>query len=177
MKTIKRIITFILALVLSVTFMMHSFVASAVWTDFSSPSTELMFFDDGSNRSYGYAYMTVAGDEEGYTDLGAQTFAENIYYHAYNPSAPDQLYIAAEATLSVTYEDYSGSHYSDFYACDDNWTCGGVSAVVECTSPTPECYSIISFTSGHRMYIVVYEDGEPVPVEQYGPSLFIGTSS
>lgn len=156
--------------------MMHSFVVSAEWEDFYSPETYLLFFDDGSSNSYGRAHMTVAGDDEGYTDLWADTFAENIYHLTYNPSDYNQLYIAAEVTLAVTYEDYSGSYYSDFNACDDNWTQGGVGAIVECTSPTPECYSIITFTSGHYMYIVVYEDGVPVPIEQYGPSLYIGIS-
>lgn len=176
MKKIKRTFTFILALIVSVSFMMHSFVVSAEWRDFSSPGTEFMFFDDNSNRSYGWAFMTVAGDDEGYTNLKAETFAENIYLDAYDYNDYNQHYIAAEVTLSVTYEDFSGSRYSDFNACDDNWTCGGVYAEVECTSPTPECYSIITFTSGHYMYIVVYEDGVPVPIEQYGPSLYIGIS-
>ena len=177
MKGFKRIFTFILALIVSVSFMMHSFVVSADWRDFSSPGTEFMFFDDDSNSSFGLAYMTVAGDDEGYTDLYAETFAQNIYLDVYDYNDYDQLYIAAEVTLSVTYQEYSGSHYSDFNACNDNWTCGGVWARVDCTSPTPECYSIISFTSGHHIYIVEYVDGVPVPIEQYGPSLYIGTSS
>lgn len=178
MKRSKKIATLILAFTVCVSFLLHNTGASSYFEEFDDPSTEVLFFTDGSNRSFAHVYMTEAGgNEDGYCDLTAHTYAENIFYHAYNPSDPYQYYIVAEVGLGVTYEDESHDTYNDFEMCTDNWTCGGVSALIEYPSPTPEGYYIQTFTASHNMYTVYGLNGYPELREPYGRTIIIGTSS
>lgn len=179
MKKLKNIIAFTLAFVLCSSYMLNNIAAYSRWTEFEEPSTELLFFTDGSNSSYGHLYMSVAGDEDGYTDLRAHTHAENIYFHGHTNVQNDIYFIGAKVSVGVRYEDESTHNFTEWHLCEDNYTCVSADAIFEYPGTTPECYTIEHLSSSHTMYIVTGLEGFPEErdtYEQYGPSLTIGTS-
>ncbi len=83
-------------------------------------------------------------------------------------------------SITVTYSDGSSSSYDVRELCEENYTIGAIDAIFEYTWPTPECYLIDTFTSSHEMYIVEGRNEWPAVYTikgQYGPTLFISTSS
>lgn len=151
-------------------------VAASIWVEFFMPSAEAMFFDDGSNNSHGFLYMSAnGGGEEGYTDLRALTQAQNIFFHGQTHVVNDIYFIAAEVSVTVLYENDSTERLYDWNVAEENYTIPCAVAVAEYSGYTPECYIIDELESTHKMYITTIVDGEFIIVEQLGPPLYIGT--
>ena len=179
MKKLKSIISITLAFILCSSYMLNNIAAYSRWTEFEAPSTDMLFFTDGSNSSFGHLYMSVAGDDEGYTDLRAHTHAENIFFHGHTHVPNDIYFIGAKVSVGVMYEDESTHSFTRWDLCEENYTRVSADAVFEYLDATPECYTIEYLSSSHTMYIVTGLEGfpeEPDTYEQYGPSLTIGTS-
>lgn len=174
MKLIKKLTAFTLAAIVCVSFCVMSFPVSAIHTLFNGPTTDVNFFDlETGNLSYGRVHITYWAIPENYTDLEVETYAKNIHFGTENPF----ILMRASASVALIFDDYytrSGESYDECDAWDY-----GISTYVYGIDLIDEDHYIIGFTSHHSMYTVDITDGrgELSVVEQYGPDIYISTSS
>lgn len=169
MKTqkFKRIILCILTLAICCSFC--CFVSSAESTIFRGPRTDVLFYGEyAANRSEASAWFSDPGYNEDDTDLGGSTYVHNLNMGTNGA--------AAEVYISVTFDDYSTGHISDYE--DISTFYAGTTATANAAPLDDFDHCVIGFTTHHYIYEITYPLGVPGGVtSRLNPIVVIGTSS
>lgn len=178
MKNFKRIISFIMAMIIFASFFCYSIGASGnpnyAFYDFSGNFVHARFSD---TTAYAFVRIRDWAEEENTTDLLATTYANSEDY--------DDLINFHEAVayvnLVVWLEDGSENRVSDVgYVYPDEVTIDAYVSGTECLN-YDDHYSIEDFSSSHEVVIIFHEHssynpGVVVYTENDGPIIKISTS-
>ena len=174
MKIAKRVISFMMAMVIFASFFCHKIGAvtnpSYAFYDYSGNFVQAFFSDTSA-----YALVTIRNwaEEENTTDLRASTYA-NIEDYA-------NLYDAVVyVDLTVWLEDGSYSNVDDIgYMDSEEVTVDALVRGTECLN-YDDHYSIADFSSTHKVQVFLYQydalgDYNEIIVEYDGPIIKIRT--
>lgn len=172
MKTTRRIIAFMMAVMICVSFCMAHIAAtpheSYEW--FGEPIEK--YFIDGQLSRMKVFCTNYGWNEEVETDFYAYTIADNIYY-----GDDRQYYAQASVNIGLYYD--SEHHWINDYVTDEcDATAWGLTAeaYIDGNDLIDMDHGIEHFSTNHRIDICINDGGEFVPIDNYGPSIGVTTS-
>lgn len=152
MKNFKRIISFVMAMIIFASFFCYNTGATTIGYEFVGP-TMLRYFSDTS--AFAYVSITDWAEEENTTDLVAKTHANVEDYNDSN----NFLDAIAYVELVVWLEDYSESRVGDIvWVGPDEPEFEAFVRGTECLN-YDDHYSIVDFESSHKveLYFHIYD--------------------
>ena len=166
MKNFKRIISFVMAMIICASFLLVN--SGALLARYVFDENKRFFSPTHINQSYGNAYISNWGENEEDNDLVATTY---IFYDG----IPNCYGIGARVGVSIVFDDYfTRSGYSDIVYLEGAET---IMAVHTGGQYDDFDHCVIGFTTAHAMYVTQNINGYITDLTQYGNSIYITTSS
>ncbi len=167
MKKQLKISLAIVSLLLALSIL--SFSCNAVWEEFNSPVTSVLFFSYQPHEAY--VYVTVWDSLPGEYD---SNFRAYTYCDYLSVSTPNPYAVKAYIEWAVTTTDNESiTGYDEDFAHGQNIDQNNATAITYATDWLYE-YGIDSFTTCHKLF---QKNTCETDFIQYGNTIYIGTSS
>ena len=158
-------------------FIMNSEV-SADWYEFYDNYRTVEFFPNEDNYSFAEVSMTFEGDQENDTDLAAFTHAENVFW--WEDQIGNTTEIDVYVSLAISFNFWHPNPLQQTIRCGSG-NSGATASVFGATLDDEDHY-VEGFTSSHTLtvweWVYNEESGQLEQITyQWGPSIYIGTSS